>query len=536
MFVNFFIAALASCFSLFAVVVIGYISMSTGIGPWIELVVALLVLPCARLFCVKKDIKKGAALIGLSAAAAGIGGITATAYGFTLPTLYFLDKNLFLSWLSQPLYFFLITAGLVLVSGLFSFAITTLFGDALLADPKMPFPIGQLVARVIGAQQSLRQSLELVLGMMVTSVYYVLNLLCGFSSTIVLFIGRAWTYIRVPTIAIQFDQFAIFVAIGFIAGEILLVPLIIGVISQLFLVGPLHTLFFPKLPFTDFLFAFGAGLVLQEAAFGFSKLPKTFRLAIMGIKGRVGVKKGILSTLSASWRIIGIAVTAVLGFMLYFCYFEFSLISQLYILLFSIVCIYQLLLIGGKAGLAPLGRFATYVMLPGAMLFGFNHVQVTIVSLFVSLAGGMAVDIMFGRKMAQESGISRRDLTFYQVLGLVITACVTGIIFWLLISHFGIGSVELPGQRARARAILVMAFHFDYIALLLGAAFGVVLHFFKINTALIFTGLIFPIAQSLMLVLGGAIAACVKDRQRWEPFWSGVFAAGALWMLMRVFI
>lgn len=539
---NIFVAASAAIFSVFAVAVIGYISMSAGIGPWVELVVALLVLLLARLLCRGKRASRGGGLIGLTTSAAGIAGIAATACGFTFPTLYFVDKTLFTSWLSSPFYFSAIVAAVVLVAGVFSFAVTRLFGDVLLADPKMPFPIGQMVARVVGAQQSVKKSLELITGMGAAFLYNVAHFFCGLPRVITVFAGRTWAYIKLPVIAVPLDQFAIFVAIGFIAGELLLIPLLAGVGSRIFLAGPLHTAFFTHLSFDDFIYAFGSGLVLQEAVFGFSKLPKAFHSAVKGMREKVsdagasGSTGGAIGKAAASWGIIATGLVAIAGTVVYFSYFGCSLVSQLYVLFFSLVWVYQLLLIGGKTGLAPVGRFATFVMLPGIFLFRWDAVQATLVALFVSLAGGIAVDIMFGRKMAQESDISQREVTKYQLLGLVVSAAVMGVVFWLLINHFGLGSAELLAQKAQARAVLLSVFNFDFVALILGTCFGILLHFLHINTALVFTGLVFPVTQSLMLVVGGLVALFSKNRQDWEPFWSGVFAAGSIWMLLRIFV
>lgn len=533
---NLFFVSLAVLFSIFSISVVGYISMSTSIGPWIELVVALLALLGARFFCRGKCVDKGASLIGLTTVAAGIGGISAVACGFTVPTLYFLDKTVFRSWIENPVHFSLLIAGIILVSGLFAFVVTQLFGPALLMDATMPFPIGQMVARVVGAQKSVKKSLQLVAGMAAAFFYQVINFICGFPRAVVLFAGRSWTYLRLPAIALPFDQFAIFVAIGFIAGEILLIPLLVGMASQLFLAFPIHKIFFEQLSYENFLFAFGAGLVLQEAVFGFAKLPKTFRTALTGIRDKFSSDGLVRDGGIVSRKFIAIAFIALICAMTYFWYFGFSLVSQLYVIIFSLICVYQLLLIGGKTGLAPMGRFATFVMLPGIILFKFDAIQAVLVASFVGLAGSIAVDIMFGRKMGQESGISQREITKYQVLGLVIAALTTGGIFWLLINHFGLGTVDMLAQRSQARAVLVTVFNFDYVVLALGVLFGVILHFLRINTALVFTGLVFPITQSIMLAFGGLISLIARDRKRWEPFWSGVFAAGSLCILLRMFL
>lgn len=532
---NIFLIVLNILFTIFGVGVLAYISMVTPVGPWIELVVALLVLLFSRMVCRKNSGNEGGRMIGLASAAAGIGGITATVFGFTIPTLYFIDKSLFLSWLSDPIYFAELMGGSVLVAGLAAWGLVWLFGDTLLADERMPYPIGQMVARVMGAQKSLRQAVELVGGMVAAACYHVGYFVLGCARNVSLFSGATWGYFRIPGLSLSVDQLSIFLAIGFIAGDVLLVPLIVGITSKIFLVEPLQKLAFSSLSPTNYLFAFGGGLVLQEALFGFLKLPKTFRTAAQGMKNTVSTRSfgGILS-LAKSRVIVGL-LSAILV-TIYFLYFGFSLLAIFYIVLFSVICGYQLLLIGGKAGLAPFGRFATFVMLPGIAFFAFDGVQATIVSLFVSLMGAMAVDIMFGLKMAQSSGLSRKEVTRAQLIGLFTTAAVVGTVFWFLFNQFQLGSPELLAQRAQSRAALISAFSFDYVVLALGALFGLILHYLRVNTALVFTGLLFNVDQSLMLICGGLLTLLVKDKSRWEPFWSGVFAAGSLLIMILRFL
>ena len=66
-------------------------------------------------------------------------------------------------------------------------------------------------------------------------------------------------------------------------------------------------------------------------------------------------------TLLLATKQVLITTVAIMGFL---CYTQFSLFSQLYLLAFTILCTYQMLIIAGKLGIAPLGRFATFVLLP----------------------------------------------------------------------------------------------------------------------------------------------------------------------------
>jgi hypothetical protein len=107
---------------------------------------------------------------------------------------------------------------------------------------------------------------------------------------------------------------------------------------------------------------------------------------------------------------------------------------------------------------------------------------------------------------------------------------------WFLIGQFGLGSAQLVAQRAQARALLVNGLSFNGWLIGAGVLFGCVLYGFGINTALVFTGLLFPYDFSFMLIAGGLMSYLVHDKEYFEPFASGVFAANSLWMVVRALI
>jgi len=221
---------------------------------------------------------------------------------------------------------------------------------------------------------------------------------------------------------------------------------------------------------------------------------------------------------------------------LFFSYFKFSFLSQCFIVLTTIICAYQMAAIAGIIGMALLGRFATFVMIPGIILFGFNNVQAVLVATFVEICGGVATDTLFGRKMARSADITTRRLMYYQYFGLLISCLTVGIVFWLLIDHFQLGSVQLFAQKAQARQLLIQAQQFDPYVLLLGALFGLILSYIKINPALVFGGLLMPINLVVGLVVGGMCTWLVKEKEDYFPFWSGVFASQSIWMLLRAML
>jgi hypothetical protein len=220
---------------------------------------------------------------------------------------------------------------------------------------------------------------------------------------------------------------------------------------------------------------------------------------------------------------------------LFLTYCEFTLVSQCYLIVFSFIATHQLLVIGGKMGIAPLGRFATLVLVPGMLLFKFNSLQIMIVSTFIEIAGGVGVDVLFGRKMALMANLDKKKVAFFQWLGLLVSSLSVGVFFWLLITKLGLGTEQLLAQKALNRAMLFQVTSFDIFALIAGALYGAFLKDLKINPMLVLGGILMPIDYSILLVLGGLSTYLVRDKESLYPFWSGVFAANSLWMIIRTF-
>lgn len=220
------------------------------------------------------------------------------------------------------------------------------------------------------------------------------------------------------------------------------------------------------------------------------------------------------------------------GLVSFLYYFNFTLIQQLYLVVFSTLCIYQMLFIAGRMGIIPLGRFATFVMIPGMFLFNFDYIQVTLVAGFVEIAGGVAGDVLFGRRLAALSKIESEKIAGYQWLGLVVCSLVIGILFWLFITTLGIGTEHgLPATKAASRALLIAFKSFDWYVLAFGFIFGSLIKYTKINPALLLGGILMPPTISLMLIGGGLLTYTTKGKERFYPLLSGVSAGNSLWML-----
>ncbi len=517
--------------SLFSTIVMSYVALATPIGPWIAPTLVFIVLLCSRLCVITTS------SMTYIVSAASVGGIMATACAFSFPTIYFLDATLFNEWMKSPFFFSSMLGIFSFLAGLFGFFIADVSEKTLVFEQNLSFPIGQLIHKMILAHNQIRKAYELMIGFCITALFSLLQggIWCmnGFiPKTITLFSRVHILFFSVPAMVVNLDIAPMVWAIGFVTGHVIAVPLAIGACANIFFVSPIQRSFFSHLSFMEFTLAFCSGIVLFITLMSLIGMPQNI---IEGIKkGMQQVKnndKSMQSFLQVNTILPFVGFGGVL--ILFFSYFKFPWYTQLYLLICSSITTYQIAAIAGRIGLALLGRFATFVMVPAMLIFNINYVQLVFIATFVEMSGGIAADILFGRKLAQLSDVSRTKMRQYQLLGLCIASASIGIVFWLLINHFGLGSPELFAYRAQSRQLLIQAQQFDYIVLVLGALFGMILQCLKCNPMLVLGGLLMPLDMTAGLVFGGVLALCVTEKEEWFPFWSGVFASNSLCMLLR---
>ena len=531
--------------SIFSTTVMSYISMATPIGPWIAPTVVLIAMLLLNLMRVKDQVKP----LSLIAVSGSVGGILATAAGFSLPTLYFLSPEIFASWMASPFYFAMVVTGLSFVAGFFGIVAADLLEERLIVQDKLAFPIGQLVYKMIMASKQIKKAYELLIGFVSAAVFSFMQdgfgRISGFiPTTITLVPACNVAMFSVPLI--RFDIWPMLWAIGFVTGHVIAIPLAVGAIAKIILVDPLNMVWFDYLSSVEFVLAFCSGMVLYGAVISFTALPSMLSGGVRWIQPSCLASARLLRRTGArrirSWwtqknyfrsSLLFEGGVAFFSGALFLSYFQFSIASILFLYVASFACIYQIAIIAGKIGLAPLGRFATFVMIPAMLMFRLNEVQIVLVATFVEMCGGVAADILFGRKMARLAEVDRRTVRWYQYGGLIVSSLVLGVVFWLLINHLQLGSPQLFAYKAQSRQLLIHARQFDYLVLLLGGLFSFFLKYIRVNPILVLGGLLMPINISLGLIFGGILTSLVKDREEWEPFWSGVFASNSIWMLLR---
>lgn len=534
---------IVSCIlAVFSTAVMSYIAMATPIGPWIA---STLVLIAMLIFWLQNTImgvpKAGNEQIALVTVSGSIGGIVATAMGFSFPTLFFIDPVTFNEWMSSPLYFCTVLGIFSFLAGWFGVWVANVVEHTFIVQEQLPFPIGQLVYKMITATNQVRKAWELLIGFVGTAFFCImqdgLGVIQGFiPKTVFLNNPETLSVARVPFTLprIPLEIWPLLWAIGFVTGHVVALPLGVGALAKIVVLEPLNYMVFPETKSMEFVLAFCSGMVVSGALQGLLDMPAALLTSLKKmIKERESKKTVHYDKKLCNKNMVTEALCIAIACMFFLTYFGFSVAAQLYLLIFTFVCAYQMALIGGKIGLAQLGRFATFVMVPAMFLFDLSYVQLVLMATFVELCGGVATDVLFGRKIAHMGSLSHRRVKFYQYLGLAVSALCIGIVFWLLINHFGLGSQELFAGRAQSRKLLIDVKAFNYYILIVGAAFGCVLKFFKMSPLLVLGGLLMPLNISVGLILGGTCTLLTKDKEEWYPFWSGVFASNSIWMLVR---
>lgn len=549
-------------FSFFSTAIMSYVAMATPIGPWIE--TTLVLLGMLLLVPLKKYISRdSSSVLGIITASGGIGGILATACAFSIPTLYFIDKEIFNRLLESPVIFISKISLLAASAGFFGYILAHMWEDEFIEKQNLAFPIGELIYKLIYAKDKFNKAFQLGLGFISTQLLLLSQSIFKLFPEIKLIGEFNFSIFSIPSVNTSLIDVSMFTAIGFITGHVIALPLLIGIIIKIGIIEPLYKIY-PSLinlnlfkflnlaSFTltlnDFIFAFCSGLVIQGVIQSFFKL--TLKLTSQAFsnpdKNRLYSFPGqialIKDTKMSKWLTLNNLVLITFGLFLNLAvllYSEFSLISLIYLLFATAISVYQLLYIAGKFGIAPLGRFATFVMVPGIIMFGYTPEQVTFVGAFVEIASGVACDVLFGRKLAKLSGINNQEFSYFQILGLIFSSISVGIIFYLLISKFGLGyenQSSLPVTKAAARAFFVTVQKFDLIVMLAGAIFGYILGFIGINPTLALGGVLMPVSISIMLVFGGLLTYLTKDREYWYPLLSGIFASGAIWIIVKALL
>ncbi len=380
---NLFVIILGSLFTLLATAIISHVSMAAALGPWIAPTIVIISGVFSRLRFGMHSQDKVNKELALIQTVGSVGGIVAMGVGFTLPMIYFLQPEIFASWMANPAYFCSLLAVTCICAGGVGIWLARLFADRLITQENLAFPVSDLIHKTITAQTKNDQARQLLGGLSVSAAACFLR--DGMGTFAGLIPQRMYLLSSVFGKNLAFSVAPMVWAMGFIAGMGIVFPLVIGFVSKFLVLYPLNNhanylpfSFFEPMKSSEFAQAFCSGLVLVGITFTVIKLPAKLWKSLAGLrsKGIAHLRQLLASTFTSSkdqsWWQKGEPVLVLLASYLFSRSCSFSFFTQLFMLALVAIFPYQISYSSGMSGLVPFGRFTTFSLLPTILLFGLS--------------------------------------------------------------------------------------------------------------------------------------------------------------------
>ena len=187
--------------------------------------------------------------------------------------------------------------------------------------------------------------------------------------------------------------------------------------------------------------------------------------------------------------------------------------------------------ITGEMNVDPMEIFAMLVMLFAKIFLGFTAFPLIVIAAVVTIAAGMAGDMMQDLKAGHLLGVKPENQMAAQFAGLAAASLVIGMIVISINQAYGIGGVEFPAPQAVAIKEVVQSSGFSQV-LGAGMLLGIIMTIAttKIGWGIVPVafgiGLYVPVELSVPLFAGGLMRYFV-DRRRKTDYYR-IVAAGLI--------
>lgn len=512
---SFLLCFLTAFISFLSTCMMAYIAMAINIAPWVAPVFAV-VFMLFLMQIVRQDWFKEHVVIGI--AGGSLGGMVGTCLGLTWPSLYFLHGGKFLAWMHSPWRFAGMISALTIAAGSLAFIITHFLREHLIVEHKLKYPMSTLVHEIIYMDRKVRGFIMMANGLAVSSSWNIFTWIARLPLKAYL------TYLH---------SIPVFLSIGFIAGHAIAIPLLVGMLSRIFVLMTLKEKFFYFEKQQTFILTFASGML-------FALIFMSVCFFIRAMYDRDGRRKiGESDFMNLVTRFVGdkvYRIALVLSIILccvVFSWWNIPLMQQLYVLLAMFFLCNVVAMIVGEIGVLDIQSFVSFIILP---LTYFSYVQslpALIIVVFCTICLGVVIDLLFSYKIAHLAKIDHLKILKYQIFGFMVAACSVGFVLWWYISIFKLGSTNLLAQQALSQETFITFGNYNYHVLLLGFLYGVLLFLFCSEMLVVIGGFMMPIYMAFWLIFAGGLSYLVKDPRKYYSFWFGIYASHALWMFMR---
>lgn len=495
-------------FSALSTSMMNYLVMQLPLGPWVGPLFVVVCMVCLIPIVSRKWFQDHAIV---TICAGSIGGMVGLGLGMTVPSFYFLYPGEFLIWLQHPIQFAGVISLLVLCAGAMAFLIAYVIKDHLIVDELLPFPMSKVVYDIVSVDRYSDMHRLMWTGIGISSVWNLMLIGCK-------------TLMRVSMMS--YHMIPMLLALGFVAGDLITVPIIIGLINRMFAIRVLR-IYFDHIHDKEFLILFCLGMLfvymvhsavtmlIQYFKNNDASLPTRLKLHMKN-PYIVVLFMTVLGMSSAALHLLGVG------------WYE-------QLLVFPLLCIigFNIAKLVGEVGVVSIDGFVWCFLL--ILMYACTAVlplNLLLVALFVSVCLGMVIDLTFSYKLAHLAGVAYRRILTYQLVGFSVAVVLSGIIMWYYAQSFDHESLKFLAFQAQDLDALINFGSFNYQLFLCGMAAGLLILLAGQRLLVVIGATLFAPTEGVCLIVAGLLTYFVADRKKYFPLCFGMYASHALWMML----
>ncbi len=503
---------MAIFFSVMSTGMMSFLTMNTQLGPWVAPVFVVVCMVFVIPFIKSKWFYEHAIVAIASGSAGGMIGIC---LGLSFPSFYFLHKELFESWLAEPIKLCAVIFCFVMSASLYALFLGFFLRHYFLHEPRAKFPMSQLVYDVIFVDEQQKSHHRMVAGVGVATLWNSLMLL-----------GRSSLAVYAP----QLHMLPLLLSVGFVAGMVIALPVFVGFCIRLIVLDGVRMYTGSNLSLNSFLITFCTGMLMVALA----------RMIFLAWKNRKSKKvhernqywhKKIKEHNIFKWYAVIVA-----GMCAIFYFFGGFLIVSLYTLVAIAWLSKYMVQIISEVGIIEIDSYAWFVILPLVYMVAPTSDVVVAIAVFATLCLGLIVDFMFSYKLADLAKISYHKIIRYQLIASFCAAIAAGLFFIWFCTTWGLSSFEFVTPKAHELDSIIKFGQFDLKILIAGILCGVVVLMITSELLTVIGAILMAPFMSATLVIAGMSAHLIKKRERWYPMWFGVYAGHMLWLIIQVIL
>lgn len=505
---------LTATLSFISTCIMSYIAMAIDIGPWVAPIVSIVFMLLLFQGIQKDWVQKN---IVLGIAGGSVGGMVGMCVGLTWPTFYFLHGNTFASWIASPFKFAGMVGLLTLAAGCIAFLITFFLREHLIVEHKLRYPMSTLVHDIVYMDKKTKKSAMMAHSVAIASSWNIFT-----------WIAR----LPLQHYLVYLHAIPVFVSIGFIAGHTIAIPLLIGMLSRVVILMTVKETFFYFEKEETFLLTFASGMLFAVIVMSlyyllrslYVKTGKQTQLHFILLVKRFAHSRIYVTALLLSLVLCSAVFTS----------WGIVWMQQFYILVALFFLCNVVAKIIGDVGVLDIQSFVSFIMLPLIYISHMHSLQALVTTVFCTICLGVVIDLMFSYKLAHLAKVDYQKILKFQIIGFIVAACSIGFVLWWYIKTFTLGSVNLSAQQALHQEAFITFGSYNYYVLTLGFMFGAILFMLYTEMLVVIGGFMMPVYMAFWLILAGAVSYLTSRPQKYYPFWFGVYASHALWMLIRI--